>query len=388
MLLIRWFLSHTVRQAVELRKHVLKLVRAQKDIMAPQAVAAITEASDQLLKVLHSGAKSEAIQKETTQFESVANKWIPPYPAAAWRENVEVLLVAVAVAMAIRTFFLQPMKIPTGSMQPTLYGLTYQNLKGDPTVEIPGFFQRRIDAWFRGISYYHIVAKNEGTFRILDNQPRSVFPLINRQRFQLGGDRYSVWFPGEKFFLEAGIMNGQTFSKGEDIVKMKVTSGDHLFVNRLTYNFRKPERGEIIIFETRGIDRLPQDTFYIKRLVGLGGDCIRITDDQHLVINGERLTAATRHFENVYTFNPEFKENCYFGHANQVTGQRYGRNIAEKFPNESAEVTVRKNHYMAMGDNTMNSSDSRTWGDFPRENVIGKSGFVYWPISSRFGWSY
>jgi hypothetical protein len=51
-----------------------------------------------------------------------------------------------------------------------------------------------------------------------------------------------------------------------------------------------------------------------------------------------------------------------------------------------------------MGDNTLNSSDSRYWGDFPRENVIGKSFFVYWPIGttafkgeerpSRFGWAH
>ena len=39
-----------------------------------------------------------------------------------------------------------------------------------------------------------------------------------------------------------------------------------------------------------------------------------------------------------------------------------------------------------MGDNTMNSSDSRFWGDFPSDHVIGKSFFVYWPITSRFGW--
>jgi signal peptidase I len=43
---------------------------------------------------------------------------------------------------------------------------------------------------------------------------------------------------------------------------------------------------------------------------------------------------------------------------------------------------------MVMGDNTRNSLDSRYLGDFGRENVIGKSSFVYWPISSRFGFGY
>ena len=66
--------------------------------------------------------------------------------------------------------------------------------------------------------------------------------------------------------------------------------------------------------------------------------------------------------------------------------------LAAKFPSENSEFHLEPNHYMVMGDNTMNSSDSRTWGDFPRDNVIGKSFFVYWPIgaqngmASRFGW--
>jgi signal peptidase I len=42
--------------------------------------------------------------------------------------------------------------------------------------------------------------------------------------------------------------------------------------------------------------------------------------------------------------------------------------------------------FFAMGDNTLNSSDSRSWGDVPRENVIGKCWFVYWPFTERFGW--
>ena len=62
------------------------------------------------------------------------------------------------------------------------------------------------------------------------------------------------------------------------------------------------------------------------------------------------------------------------------------------------QVNVRPNHYFVMGDNTLNSSDSRYWGDFEQTKVIGKSFFVYWPIGgtkfkgeqreSRFGWAH
>jgi signal peptidase I len=61
--------------------------------------------------------------------------------------------------------------------------------------------------------------------------------------------------------------------------------------------------------------------------------------------------------------------------------------LAALFPNEMTEFKVSSDHYLVMGDNTMNSSDSRTWGDFPRTNVIGKSFFVYWPFTERFGWA-
>jgi signal peptidase I len=50
------------------------------------------------------------------------------------------------------------------------------------------------------------------------------------------------------------------------------------------------------------------------------------------------------------------------------------------------EFQIASNHLFVMGDNTMNSLDSRFWGDFPESSIIGKSFFVYWPITSRFGW--
>ena len=121
--MIRWLFSKTVREAVAMRKHVHRLLNAQRDLLSPQAIAAVSIEDG---RIEHGDCRrhkhrQDSIKAEELQF--AAEKWIKPYPNAVWRENVEVLLVALAVAMAIRTFFLQPFKIPTGSMQPTLFGV-------------------------------------------------------------------------------------------------------------------------------------------------------------------------------------------------------------------------------------------------------------------------
>jgi signal peptidase I len=124
--------------------------------------------------------------------------------------------------------------------------------------------------------------------------------------------------------------------------------------------------------------------FYIKRLVVLGGEKVRIGGDRHLVINGERLDRSTPGFERVYSFDPSVPphESQYSGHVNSRSGPPWA---APLFPDESVEREVPAHHYMVMGDNTINSSDSRTWGSFPQENVIGRSWFVYWPIGKQEG---
>ena len=177
----------------------------------------------------------------------------------------------------------------------------------------------------------------------------------------------------------------QEFHKGEPIVRFEETTGDHLFVDRFTYNFRRPHRGDIVVFKTRGIEGIPdQDQFYIKRLVGLPGETVSIGDDQHARINGRRLDASTPHFENVYGFDPnapqrEGKFGQYNGHILQDRPDSRLR-----YPSDTIEIP--SNHFVVFGDNTVNSLDSRYWGPLPEQNVIGKSFFVYWPITGRFGW--
>jgi signal peptidase I len=401
-MILRWFFSSTVRQACAMRKHVHHLLCAQRDVLTPPAIGGVTLAMNALQAAIAEGANTGKIRIKMDELDFAANKWLKPYPNALWRENVEVILVAVAVAMAIRTFFLQPFKIPTGSMQPTLYGVTSKNFlpydgqPGDPHFKIPTGWER-IKEWFEGISYVHVVAQNDGTIDAIS--PMRHFLIFNiKQSLSIGGVEQTIWFPpdfGEQSLAaRAGLNPQHVYHKGDDVVKIQDCAGDHLFVNRLTYNFRKPERGEIVVFQTRGIQNpmMPQDQFYIKRLVALPGDRVQIGDDRHLVINGRRLDASTPHFENIYSFDPKLppRKSEFSGHVNGTVAEKYniypGLSLAPLFPDEQTVFTNDNDTYMVMGDNTTDSFDSRVWGPFPARNVIGKSFFVYWPITKRFGW--
>jgi signal peptidase I len=426
--MIRRLLSKTIREAVAMRKHVHRWYCAQRDLLSPQAIGAVTLAMNDLETAINEAKPNKGrIRIKMEELEFAANKWLKPYPNAAWRENVEVLLVAIAVAMGVRTFFLQPFKIPTGSMQPTLFGVTSEpdftpifseinaglddqakihadvdkQLKLQQAIKISTGWQHIRD-WLHGISYVHFVAPTDGTVdEIAKPWPPTFFSIY--QRIEFAGTWYTIWFPAdygeEPLRYRADLEPGRIFHQGEDVIKLRTHAGDHLFVDRLTYNFRPPERGEVVVFDTHGITSLPpdqQDTFYIKRLVGLGGETLSLKQDYdvanvprlgtvpvgHLIVNGQPVSVSTPHFANLYAFADvrpgqkelEYQPDHYYGHAM----------VEALAPGESFQVKT--NHYFVMGDNTFNSLDSRYWGDFSSDHVIGKSLFVYWPITQRFGW--
>lgn len=406
MNILRWFTSKAVRQAVAAHKHVRKLLRAQSDLLSPQAIAEITAALSALRTAVQQGATKDALKSKILALETAANKWLLPYPHPAWRENIEVLLVALAVAMGIRTFFLQPFKIPTGSMQPTLWGVTSTNLIDQPGLNFPKGLAR-VREWFAGVRYVRLVAEADGPLEAVSRPwPRVILSIF--QGVKIGGKWHIIWFPpdygappGGTLEARAGLERGRFYRKGQEVIKLRVNAGDYLFVDRFTYNFRRPRRGEIIVFETRGIKAMPpdqQNTFYIKRLVGLGGETLALEKDYavtgapmtgfalvgHLVVNGRPTQLSDPYFCNIYSFNNPprktetlaYEPNRYFGHALHgllAPGQSY---------------RIPRNEYFVLGDNTFNSFDSRYWGSFPKQKVIGRSFFVYWPISARFGFGY
>ena len=259
-MILRWLLSKTLRDACALRKHGQRLLDAQRDLLSPAAFQLAQDAVLDLQSAINDRVNNRELRRQMEKLEQVADKWVRTYPHPVWRENVEVLLVALAVAMGIRTFFLQPFKIPTGSMQPTLYGITSTNLIANKDFQIPTGWARVKD-WLHGISYVHVVAQTDGTVDAIS--PMRRFLIFNiKQSLSIGGVEHTMWFPpdfgeappGEDpLWYRAQLQAGRVYHKGEDVVKLEVHAGDHLFVDRLTYNLRKPRRGEIVVFETRGI---------------------------------------------------------------------------------------------------------------------------------------
>ena len=128
-------------------------------------------------------------------------------------------------------------------------------------------------------------------------------------------------------------------------------NGDNLIVDKLSYRFHDPERFDIIVFPFQFQD----NTYYIKRIIGLPGETVQIMDDGSIYINGEKL-----------------EEN-------------YGMEVIkpETIGRAAESIELGDDEYFVMGDNRNNSSDSRTdmVGNITRENIIGKAWLRIWPVS-------
>lgn len=122
---------------------------------------------------------------------------------------------------------------------------------------------------------------------------------------------------------------------------------DRLIIDKISYNFHNPERGDIIVFNPT--DTLKQQNFkdaFIKRLIGLPGDKVEVKDGK-VYVNNQPLN-----HENYI----EDKPNYSFG-----------------------PVTVPPNQFLVLGDNRNNSYDSHYWGFVPRDRIIGRAVVRFWP---------
>lgn len=128
-------------------------------------------------------------------------------------------------------------------------------------------------------------------------------------------------------------------------------SGDYLITEKISYLFRNPQRGEVIVLKN------PRDESqdFIKRIIAIPGDTIQISN------------------QTIYLNNQPLKED----YLPLGTPTRAGAFIAE-----GTLIKAGDNQYFVIGDNREHSSDSREWGSVTKQEIVGRAFFRYFPISA------
>lgn len=131
-----------------------------------------------------------------------------------------------------------------------------------------------------------------------------------------------------------------------------LSDNDNLIVDKISYRFKDPQRYDIIVFPFL----YEEDTYYIKRIIGMPGETVYIDDEGTIYIDGEVLM------------------------------ENYGREIMVSAGRASEPITLGEDEYFVLGDNRNNSSDSRdpSVGNIHRDKIIGKTWVRIWPLS-KFG---
>ncbi len=127
-----------------------------------------------------------------------------------------------------------------------------------------------------------------------------------------------------------------------------LTNGDNLIVDKISYRFHEPERFDIIVFPYQ----YKENTYFIKRIIGMPGETVQITDKGEILINGEELVES------------------------------YGREVIKDPGLASDPITLGEDEYFVMGDNRNYSKDSRfpDVGNIKRADIIGKAWLRIYPF--------
>ena len=127
-----------------------------------------------------------------------------------------------------------------------------------------------------------------------------------------------------------------------------LSDGDNLIVDKITYRFKEPERYDIIVFPFQ----YAENTYYIKRIIGMPGETVRIDEDGVIYINDKELT--------------EF----------------HGKEIIADPGIARVGITLGKDEYFVMGDNRNNSTDSRdpSVGNIRKKDILGRAWLRIWPL--------
>jgi signal peptidase I len=299
-----------LKHAKLLHKGVTRFINYKRDVLPQAKLDEITTLRTSLEDAMRAKDKAR-LSALNDEINKACEKALPHVEHSDIGENVEVFFVAIVIALGIRSYIAQPFKIPTGSMQPTLYGLVANNTAEDPT---PNILARCKD-WVTGRSYFNVVANHTGWLKpwpdaltehsflgffthcrlhFADGHTQWIWApmrqLLTDREFSLGMERYlkvPVTEKGGEITPDAQAErrasgSGSTFvTEGQLLARGTLDTGDHVLVNKFSYHFRRPSRGEVFVFTTNNISAIgvPEEQgsqHYIKRLAGVPGDEISV----------------------------------------------------------------------------------------------------------------
>jgi signal peptidase I len=344
--------------------HYAKHVRHMHEDIADPASLEELRNGEQSARSARKSREGDVLEKAGAAVIKACEKVAPPRRHAKVRENIEVIFVAIAAAMAIRAYFFQPFKIPTGSMQPTLYGITIQS---ESTIKANNPLANLANIILFGERHQVVLAQADGRIRTTLGADG-----VSKLYGQINSDETSTLYIGN---VAHRIPNklipfcrfGETLKAGEPMVQGVVKSGDYILVNRIKYNFIRPKRGDIAVFDTRDLThpQVRKDAYYIKRMVGLPEETIAV-EPKYLLVNGEKPTDPR--FDKI--FNNEKYKGYQF--AQSSPPPLIGK------PGDS--IVLANDQYLFFGDNTEHSLDGRYFGAVNRRQILGPAFFVCWPF--------
>lgn len=185
-----------------------------------------------------------------------------------------------------------------------------------------------------------IIERDEPTKNLEENQKKEN-PIIEIVRFSIIA--LIIVIPIRMFVAQPFIVSGASM---EDTFH----TGQYLIVDQISYHLHDPARGDVIVF------RYPKDPskFFIKRIIGLPGDTVKIEGSEVTIINEA---------------NPD----------GFIISEPYIKSMS---PNNQLTEKLGEREYFVMGDNRDRSSDSRAWGVLTEDRIIGKAFLRLFPPSA------
>ena len=388
---LAWFTPLWRRRGHEAAGLLARYINHYRPKIKPEQMQQLEATRAELREALLRWRRADAQRLVARVEESFGG--LPGFRRSAWVEVVESLFVITVVFLGIRTYFVQPFRIPTNSMWPSLNGIVVH-----PQESFPSAPQRWWDKLTLGSSYVDVKAET----------PKRITDVRDERKWVLFSETILSFDDGSKLSIPAASgaviqylrdreklvdtprgMIFLTYYAGEPIMRARVDAGDMVLVNRMAYHFRRPERGETFVFDTRGINTSSSSmkeqsggTHFIKRLAGLPGDSLSI-HSPHLIVNGSpakepglaRVAAAQPPYNSsgYIALNPYRVPTAYLPMDRTVT-------LAAEIP---GKPWLRE--YLALGDNTLNSLDSRYWGPVRQFNILGPASFTLWPFTWHWG---